>query len=176
MRKALCALTVAGLFSTAAVAGPVLEVEPNDSFDAAQVLPGDFFEPFGAGSVEGFLAADDVDYFKVDLTAGVLTTASIFDFTPDDGTDNDSLLGVFAPDGTLFDVDDDDGPGFLSSIHFFPPESGTWAFAVSGFGDDDFEGAHGEEYDYRLVLSIPEPATFGLMLVGAALVARKRRS
>ena len=176
MRKVLCAFAIAGMLSTVALAGPIEEVEPNDSFDDAQVLPDDFFEPFGAGSVEGFLAADDVDYFKVFLRAGFLATASIFDFTPESPFDNDSLLGVYAPDGTLFDVDDDDGPGFLSAIHFFPPESGTWAFAVSGFGDDDFDGSHGEAFEYRLVLSVPEPTTFGLMLMGAALVARKRRS
>lgn len=176
MRKVLFAFAIAGMLSTAALAGPIDEVEPNDSFDEAQVLPDDFFEPFGAGSVEGFLAADDVDYFLVNLIEGKLATASIFDFTPGDNFDNDSLLGVFAPDGTLFAVDDDGGPGFLSSIAFFPTESGAWAFAVSGFGDDDFDGSHGEAFEYRLVLSIPEPTTFGLMLVGAALVARKRRS
>ncbi len=178
MRKVLCAFAVAGMFSSAALAGGLMEIEPNDSFGGAQVLPDDFFEPFGAGAVEGFLGADDVDFFKVHLPAGELITASIFDYTPDDGFDNDSILGVFDPAGTLFDFDDDDGPGFLSSIHFFTPEGeeGDWAFAVSGFGDDDFDGSHGEEFQYRLVLSIPEPATFGLMLVGAALVARKRRS
>lgn len=175
MRKVLCAFAVVGMLSTAALAGGIMEVEPNDSFGGAQVLPDDFFEPFGAGSVEGFLGADDVDFFKVDLVAGVLATASIFDYTPEDGFDNDSILGVFDPGGTLFDFDDDDGPGFLSSIHFFPPVSGEWAFAVSGFGDDDFDGSHGEEFQYRLVVT-PEPSAFGLLLVGAALVARKRRS
>lgn len=176
MRKVLIAFAVAGMFSSAALAGGIGEEEPNDSFDMGQMLPDDFFEPFGAGAVEAFLDEGDVDFFKVNLTAGVMTTASVFDYTPDDGFDNDSILGVFAPDGTLFDFDDDDGPGFLSSIAFFPTETGTWAFAVSGFGDDDFIGDHDEMFQYRLVLSVPEPTTLGLMLVGGVLIARKRRS
>ncbi len=171
--KYIVAVAVFGLCAAGALA-QVPEVEPNDSYDSAQVLPDDFFAGYGAGAVAGFLALGDVDFYVVELTANVLTTASVFDLTPDDPYDNDSYLGVFAPDATLFDTDDDDGPGYLSSIHFFPNVSGMWAFAVTGYGDTGFTGDHSEEFEYRLVLSIPEPASIGLLLVGAVVLARRR--
>jgi hypothetical protein len=185
MRKGFAAFLALGMCASLSFAGgidvgpsgPLEEVEPNDSFGGAQILPGDFFDLYGAGAVEGFLGEGDVDFYKVSLPADVLVTASVFDFTPEEGFDNDSLLGVFSPDGLLFDEDDDDGPGFLSSIHFFPDVAGVWAFAVTGFGDDDYNGdGHDEMFDYRLVLSIPEPASFGLLLVGAAFVLGRKRN
>jgi hypothetical protein len=172
--KHILVATVFACCAAGAFAQPLPEVEPNNDFATAQVLPADFFDGYGAGAVEGFLGLQDIDFYAAYLYADVLTTASVFDFTPADPYDNDSLLGVFAPDGTLFDTDDDDGPGYLSSIHFFPTVSGMWRFAVTGYGDTGFTGDHGEEFDYRLVLSIPEPASIGLLLVGAVVLARRR--
>ena len=173
--KYMVAIAVFGLCAAGTFAQPVMEVEPNDDFGTAQVLPADFFGGYGAGAVEGYLATLDIDFYTVYLPADVLATASVFDYTPDDGFDNDSYLGVFAPDGALFDTDDDDGPGLLSSIHFFPPVSGMWAFAVTGYGDTGFTGDHSEDFDYRLVLSIPEPASIGLLLTGVVVLLARRR-
>lgn len=172
MKRLLSVGMVAVLAATAF--GQVAEVEPNDSFATAQMLPPDFFSGYGAGAVEGYLGALDVDFYTVFLPADTLVTASIFDYTPDLPIDNDSILGVFDPGGAIFDEDDDDGPGRLSSIHFFPPVSGMWGFAVSGFGDAGaYVGDHEEEFQYRLVLSIPEPATIGLLLLGLGLIRRR---
>ena len=174
MNRLLCVSAVLACFAATALAQPLQEVEPNDSFDGAQVLPDDFFDGFGAGSIEGTLAAKDVDFYMFDLSEGDFATASVFDFTPGDPFDNDSILGVFSPDGSLFAFDDDGGPGFLSAIAWVADESGAWAVALSGFGDDDFVGDHGEEFDYRMVLSIPEPASLGLLLAGFGFLVRRR--
>jgi len=174
MKKALVLLAAAGCLAAGAYAQPLQEVEPNDSFAGAQVLPADFFGGYGAGAVEGFLSPGDVDFYAVSLPADVLVTASVFDFTPDDDYDNDSYLGVFDPSGTLFDYDDDDGPGYLSAIHFFPPQPGVWAFAVTGYGDSGFTGDHSENFAYRLVLSVPEPGSLSLLLIGLGVALRRR--
>lgn len=175
MRKLLCVFAVVGCLSVTAFSQPLPEVEPNDTFGTAQILPADFFDDFGAGAIEGFLAADDVDFYMYPLSAGTFATASVFDFTPGAPFDNDSVLGVFSPDGTLFDSDDDGGPGFMSAIAWVADVSGLWAVAVSGFGDiPDFDGGHNEEFDYQLVLSIPEPASLGLLLVGLGFLIRRR--
>lgn len=168
----LMLISLLGTVLPCALATPINESEPNDTFATAQVLPADFFLPYGAGAVEALLADDDVDFFRVGLPADVLVTASVFDFTPADPFDNDSLLGIFRPDGTLFDTDDDGGPGYLSAYAFFPDTAGLWGFAVTGYGDTGFIGDHDENFAYRLVLSIPEPVTF-MLLLGALLLRRR---
>lgn len=162
-------------FAGSAMAGTILEVEPNDTFATAQVIGGDPFEPNGAFSILALLDVGDVDFFAVELVEGRFYTASVFDFTPGDPFDNDSFLGIFAPDGTLFDTDDDGGPGFLSSYSFFAPESGLWAFAVTGFGDVDFVGDHGEFFEYTLVVSEVIPAPAGVAVLGLGLLGVRRR-
>lgn len=176
----LCALVGGIALSSVAIADlqPILEVEPNDTFGTAQFLGGsELFSENGAFSVLGFLAADDVDFYSIDLVPDELYTVSIFDFTPDDPFDNDSILGIFDPDGILFLFDDDGGPGFLSSIAFVVPVGGTYAFAVSGFGDNDFVGAHGEKFEYLMVVSstVPAPGALALLAMAGLVTVRRRR-
>ena len=179
MNKTTCLTTAVALTlgcASSAFAGGFLEVEPNDTFATAQTFGGDPFDLNGTFQVLGELGTNDVDFYAVDLVAGYYYRASVFDYTPGDPFDNDSFLGVFAPDGTLFDTDDDDGPGFMSSYDFIAPETGTWAFAVTGFGDTDFDGSHGENFEYTLVFSRVVPAPGALALLGiAGLAARRRR-
>lgn len=172
MSRTIILVALASLTS-AAIATPINEIEPNDSFAGAQVLPAGFFDPYGAGAVEAVLGMGDVDFFKVALPDATLVTASVFDFTPADPNDNDSFLGVFRPDGTLFATDDDSGPGFLSSLAFVSDEAGMWGFAVTGFGDTTFIGEHEENFAYRLVLSIPEPASALALALGSLLLRRR---
>ena len=172
MRAILSLVAIFGL-CTVAVAQGVPEQEPNDTFGTAQVMPADFFGGYGAGAVEAYLGAGDVDFFAVRLPADVLFTASVFDYTPWDDYDNDSYMGIFDPSGALYDTNDD-ALGYLSSYSFIVPQAGLWAVAVTGYGDTGFTGNHGEEFDYRLVMSIPEPASLGLLLVGLGAFARRR--
>ncbi len=66
-------------------------------------------------------------------------------------------------------MDDDDGIGLLSAFSFFVPESGVWSIAVSGFGDDAFDGTHGESFDYFVAFGVnPVPAPAALALFGLA--------
>jgi len=153
----------------------------NDTLATAQQIPASVM-PAGSVSIEGSLAqdttADGIDFYALDVAAGTLVTASVFDFTPEVSNDTASLLGVFAPDGSLLATDDIDGPGLLSAIHFFAPTSGTYTLALTGFNDSDFDGVgHNYSFDYRLVISVPEPTSLTTLL-GATLLAglgRRRR-
>lgn len=161
--------------------GAITEVEANNTFATAQGIPVGTYVPDGGFAVDGFLGAGDVDYYSVFLNAGDYIGVAIFDFTPGDSdsggiNDNDSYLGIFDPGGGLFEVDDDDGPGFLSATHIFIPVAGLWRIAVTGFGDPNFDGiGHDESFRYLLDFShVPEPTTIGLLLAGAALLRRRR--
>jgi len=127
----------------------------------------------------GALEPGDVDHFDVRLRAGEVLTASLRD--ADGGELHDPVLGVFAPGcrlrspsarcagrnevgprcaidpcpGTLIAEDDDGGPGFLPRLALRAGESGVFRVAVSGFGDDDFDGVgHEESLRYRLVVAV----------------------
>ncbi len=178
MGHTLCALAAGIALSSVAIADPILEVEPNDTFGTAQFLGGsELFAENGAFSVLAFLGAVDVDFYTIDLVPDELYTVSVFDFTPGDPFDNDSILGIFSPDGVLILFDDDGGPGFLSSIAFTVPKAGRYAFTVSGFGDDGFIGEHGEEFDYLLVVAstVPAPGALALLAMAGLSAARRRR-
>ena len=144
-------------------AGPsTCETGDNDTLATAQLLSPSLFV-HGAAAVEGVLAPDStpsgIDFYALEVEAGALVTASVFDFTPAEQFDTDVLLAVYGPDGSQFDFDETDGVDFLPAIHFFAPQTGTYTFALTGIGDYDFDGAgHGESFDYRLVISVPEPA------------------
>jgi hypothetical protein len=105
--------------------------------------------------VDGRLQPGDVDRFSFRLHDGEILTASLWDAAR--GEFNDPLLGVFAPDGSSLPSarSDDDGPGFLPSLALRTDRSGWWTVAVTGFGDDAFDGSgHAQDFDYRLVVGV----------------------
>ena len=122
---------------------------------AALGAPG--FERAGRHGVviAGTLAPAAVTRHGVRLREGELLTVSLQD--ADGGELADPLLGVFAPSdpGEPVAADDDGGPGFLPRLALRAAESGLFTIAVSGFGDDDFDGSgHREQVAYRLVVAI----------------------
>jgi hypothetical protein len=123
------------------------------------------------------LLPGDVDYFSMPIAAGAFVTGSTFDFTPVGGPALDTLLGVFDPGGALMGFNDDDGPALLSALAFVAPVSGVYSFAVTGFGDPDFDGTgHSETGVFRLVVSVPEPAGMTLLVgLGCILASARRR-
>jgi hypothetical protein len=78
----------------------------------------------------------------------------------------DTLLGDYGDDGTLRFVDDNSGGGFLSRLAGTVPASGELVLAVSGAGDEHFNGEHFQSGQYTLVV-IPEPPTTWLAAMAA---------
>jgi len=141
-----------------AAASALAESEPNDLPAQADPVAGGLlsaaYPPAGAGAlVDATLAPGDVDFFSLELVAGELVTLAVL--TPDGGAFADPALRLFEPNGGAAATDDDSGPGFLPALRLRASASGTWRVAVSGFGDDDFDGAgHAESVAYRLVVSV----------------------
>ena len=129
--------------------------------DAEEVPTGGgaFFDAFPGGSVlvRGNLDAGDVDAYAVDLVAGDLLLAALFD--SDSGAFLDPVLGVFSG-GVLpaLTLDDDSGSGLLGRLGHLAAGTGTFQVAVSGFGDSAFDGTHEEARlalaPYELVLGV----------------------
>lgn len=96
----------------------------------------------------------DIDFFRfAGLTPGATFTAETFDPT---ATDIDTVLGRYSSTGALVDFNDDYDANlnFLSRLTGTVPTSGQLFFAVAGLGDDNFTGAHGQQGDYELTITL----------------------
>lgn len=128
----------------------------NDNLATADLLPKN------GAAVGANLASGDVDYYAIDLEEGDRLYVSVFDlrsgsFEFAGGESNDPVLAFFDPTHTLVNsaTDDDGTAGFLPSRSLRVPtgQTGRWSVAVSGFGDDGFDGSHDEApFDYVLVV------------------------
>lgn len=152
---ALAASLVAALSGAPArAAGFGVERHPKAKVPLVRLLPA------GAGRAalrSGALRPGDVDTFAVWASAGSLLAVAVR--TKDAGELDDPILGVRGPGDDAFRLlSDDGGPGFLPRAALAVDRSGVWQIAVSGFGDDDFEGDHEERLWYRIELAlIPRP-------------------
>ncbi len=172
---ATLSLGVVALALPLAASAQMIETESNNTFATGNLIPAGLFIPSGAVTVDGTRVTDDVDYFRLDLNAGDWLTVLV---ATKPGDPDDSLLGIFAPDGTLYDSDDDDGPGFNSAWSGIIPTTGRWGLAVSSFGDDDFNGTDGvDEFTYKMSVglnAVPEPASLAVLGLGAVGLLRRR--
>ena len=138
--------------------------DPVASFSEVHILqPGivdEFFYPgeaeWNGGSydveIDNTVSPFDVDFFTfTGLTAGSNFTARTLD---PENLNLDTFLGWYDGAGAVVETDDDDGGGVLSLISGTVPASETLTFAVTGFGDDFFGGAHDEFGSYELALEL----------------------
>lgn len=150
------------------------ETESNNTFGTGNFFDRSLFSSTGAIAIDGHVGVEDVDFFLFDFFAGDYVTAFVGTGNP--GLD-DSVIGIFAPDGSLFDFNDD-AFGLNSAWAGYITETGRWAIAVTGFADFDFLGGHSQDFDYKLTVGlnpVPEPATMTIMAAGLAALAARRR-
>lgn len=100
--------------------------EVGSSFDTAEYLT-----PGPEGRVSTIGAADDTDWFTVELIEGRTYRFNL------DGVDStplaDPVITLFNSEGTQIAQDDDGGAGFNSYLTFASPTGGTYFAAVSAF-------------------------------------------
>ena len=165
----------------------ITEVEPNNSIATADLIPDGGANPWAdVGLVALGVGGADVDFFKIwldqdeVLTAITTPLAVLF-------TDPDTVMALYKADGTQLVLDDDSansGGSKGSAVMYEAPLSAFFYIAVSGSGDNDFDGKldtdgvtpHGEVGGYLLTVSVvPEPATLSLLALGGLAMLRRRK-
>lgn len=81
--------------------------------------------PSGDGS-------NDFDFYRVDVAAGETLTAD----TEGSAAGTDTILVVYAADGTPVAADDDSGTGVLSALSYTPDQAGSYYVMVGGYAFD----------------------------------------
>jgi hypothetical protein len=153
-----------------------------------------------AGSVVGVGELDgrggDIDFFRLELQQGQVLnamTAPLEDLAGGFDTP-DTILGLFDADGTLLLSNDDagdrlssrssDSPAgglFGSALRTLIRYDGTYYLGVTGYGDEQFTGAHGQLGRYGLLVGAvpevlnPEPSGLTLLACGGLLLCSLRR-
>ena len=130
---------------------------------------------FGAELVPG--QTGDVDWFSFSAPANSIVSIVIIPLdiplqSPD------TILGLFDDGGSPLAFNDDAGfPSNLGSVIVYENTTAqTLSFAVSGFGDDDFDGSHTESGVYTVKMSIvPIPTPGAIAIAGLAGLAATRR-
>jgi hypothetical protein len=140
--------------------------DPVDSFSEIRTLaPGvvhefsyaefEWIDGFYEVYIDNTVGGSDVDFFTfTGLAPGAAFTARTLD---PESNGIDTYLGWFDSSGPPLEADDDSGGGpfgNLSLIEGTVPANGMLTFAVTGVGDVDFLGDHGEFGDYQLQLEI----------------------
>jgi Ca2+-binding RTX toxin-like protein len=150
----LMTLFVLSLPTSSDAVPPIAETEPNNSSAEADALPGGECFVVGTGAIS---PASDADFWSFSATAGATAWAFV-----DPAAATDSLLNLFAPDGTQIEMDDDDGLGnggdgtveapLASAIGGAPLSSGTHSLRVTEDGGDTVIDP------YRLFVAVPTAA------------------
>jgi hypothetical protein len=166
-KKRLALGLVAALLALPAAAAVVGESEPNgraapDAVPSSGLAPFASVYPNGSALLRGSLAAGDVDFYALQLSAGQLLLIGAFDGAGGELTD--TRIGVFFESPTSSGPgdpeaeNDDGGPGFLSRMAVPITQSGTWKIGVTGFRDVAYTGNHlearGGPIAYRLAVAV----------------------
>jgi len=118
---------------------------------------------------DGLHEALDVDLFQFSATAG--STVSIETSIISGGVSVDTVLRLFDAAGNELALNDD-STGLYSLINYVIAETGTYYVGVSGFPNLQYSpsisgsGIPGSEGDYRLSITLSEPAVDNAPLVG----------
>jgi len=123
------------------------EALPNDTFaDASVIDSGECVDAFGV-NIYGVLETPvfvngDVDYYRiVGLTPDETYIATIVAGMNSEHGFTDTMLGWLVADGVLMTKDDNSGPlAGYSMITFTADSEGVATLAITGHGDDDFNG------------------------------------
>lgn len=150
----------------------VLEIEPNNTTITAQELmrPSPVFSQLLLAQ----LTIGDLDYFKIDLSAGETLTAITTPLSNPQLTLPDTRMHLLDMDLTTVQISDDAGNGPGSVIQYRVVRAGTYYLAVAGWEDHLLQGISTQQGTYALTTSVvPEPATLTTLLLGAAYWRRR---
>ncbi len=144
------------------------EVEPNDTWATANLIPAHD----GTITIYGSRVGDSsADYFRFPAVAGDVLTGTVCCL-------GDPMLALFDPAGTLVTYNDD-YYGLMPFIAYPISVSGLWTIAVTGYPDFSWDGGGSSGWTYTATITlqtpagaeIPEPGTSFLIAAGLAGVA-----
>lgn len=162
-----------------------IETEPNNTMAQATPIVRGAAPWADVGVVSLAATGTDVDFFAIQLDENDVITAVTTPLAYPFG-DPDTYMALFDSTGYELAYNDDSGDGYGSMLQWavVPGEAGTYYIAVTGYGDEDFDGLddyssmpHYATGSYALTVSVvqlPEPATL-LLLAGAGLGMIVRR-
>ena len=162
----LSKLLLATTCLTAVSAGPaaaVSEIEPNNSFGAAQVVP------LGTTQITGTLdsnfATNFFDFFRLDgLQPGGTFTVTLSVLTPAVEV-GEQFMGALNTSQTLLDGSGlNDGDQLTGTI----PGNGTIILEIEGFTDVEQVFSYALNISAPRVAGVPEPSVLSLLGAGAA--------
>ena len=155
------------------------------SFSGALTLTDPIFNrPVSTTTLSGVGTAVfyDVQRFSLTLSSSVTLTVDSATFSP--GTPDDSFLALYqgafnpaSPLTNLIAVDDDSGPGFLSSISA-PLLAGTNYFLVTTAFANGVTGPYNDTItpaNAASVVVVPEPSTWAMAVGGLGVLMLFRR-
>jgi hypothetical protein len=189
-----------GLLASAGVPAAtlnLLEIEPNDSAAAAQVLPSlgaaTGYRIAGARTFSSALTGvtnSSADYFAFSAQAGSLLRIDVLATASLPSSNRDSLVYLYDSAGAVLAFDDNSGVDLGARIAGFSIlAAGNYIVGVTGFGDEgdiDNGGSGvltgvGGDADFAYTLSIdlsptviPLPGSAPLLLLGVAMLAAVR--
>jgi hypothetical protein len=166
-------MLTAAVVTPSVLGGSFTEADPaNDTIAGADELPSS--STAHVSVLE--LLENDVDFFKLTLTAGQVLSAMTapLDDLPITFEVPDTMIGLFDSNGTLLVTNDDAGDEgfsdlepelgsdsptpidgiFGSGLRALIPADGVYYVGVTGFEDDDFMGNHAEQGLYALLIGL----------------------
>lgn len=151
------------------------EIESNNTVPSAQIISrssGIWADVLFANLVPG-----DLDFFKIYLDAGETLTAITTPLSGPSFQNPDTFMRIATGTGTTIFENDDSGSGFGSAGQYQAVTSGFYIVAITGVDDPTFIGAHTEDGDYLMTVSVvPEPASIVALATGIGIFMRRRRA